>query len=83
MPVHEQHTDISTARKVNSAGQENSRKRSDSTHAEPAQTSSAGFGGGLATWLKRVGLVGFLFFFIKGLVWLGIFFWAGTCAFQG
>jgi hypothetical protein len=24
-------------------------------------------------WLKRVGLAGFLFFLIKGLVWLSIF----------
>lgn len=23
-------------------------------------------------WLKRLGLAGFLFFFIKGLVWLGL-----------
>jgi hypothetical protein len=27
-------------------------------------------------WLKRIGFVGFLFFLIKGLVWLGIFIWA-------
>jgi len=27
------------------------------------------------TWLKRVGLVGFLFFLIKGLVWVGIGLW--------
>lgn len=24
-------------------------------------------------WLKRIGLAGFLFFLIKGLIWLGIF----------
>lgn len=24
-------------------------------------------------WLKRIGLVGFLFFLIKGLIWIGIF----------
>jgi|GEM_PF-559490 len=28
----------------------------------------------MKTWLKRVGVAGFLFFLIKGLVWLGIFF---------
>ncbi|WP_255552870.1 hypothetical protein [Aureivirga sp. CE67] len=28
-------------------------------------------------WLKKIGLVGFLFFFIKGLVWLAIFFGLG------
>jgi len=32
------------------------------------------------TWFKRVGIIGFLFFFIKGLVWIGIFIWAGKCA---
>lgn len=30
------------------------------------------------TWFKRVGLLGFLFFFIKGLVWLAIFYGLGT-----
>ncbi len=28
-------------------------------------------------WLKRFGVAGFLFFFLKGLVWLFIFFGAG------
>lgn len=32
-------------------------------------------------WLKRLGLAGFMFFLIKGLIWLGIFAWAGKCAF--
>ena len=27
-------------------------------------------------WLKGLGLAGFLFFFIKGLVWLAVFFGA-------
>jgi hypothetical protein len=27
-------------------------------------------------WVKRIGIAGFLFFLIKGLVWLGIFIWA-------
>ena len=26
----------------------------------------------MTTWLKRIGIVGFLFFLIKGLVWLAI-----------
>ncbi len=30
----------------------------------------------LKKWLKGLGLVGFLFFFIKGLVWLAVFFGA-------
>ncbi|GIV31188.1 MAG: hypothetical protein KatS3mg029_0547 [Saprospiraceae bacterium] len=34
----------------------------------------------LRAWLKRLGLAGFLFFLIKGLIWLGIFAWAGKCA---
>jgi len=25
-------------------------------------------------WVKRLGLAGFFFFLIKGLIWLGIFF---------
>lgn len=29
---------------------------------------------GLKTWLKRFGVGAFLFFFIKGLIWLAIFF---------
>jgi len=24
-------------------------------------------------WLKKIGIIGFLFFLIKGLIWLGIF----------
>ncbi|MBX2972314.1 MAG: hypothetical protein KF797_04370 [Flavobacteriales bacterium] len=30
------------------------------------------------SWLKRIGLAGFLFFLVKGLVWLAIFAGAGT-----
>jgi len=33
------------------------------------------------TWLKRIGIAGFLFFFIKGLVWLAIIAGVGKCAF--
>jgi hypothetical protein len=36
--------------------------------------------GKLKAWLKKLGVAGFLFFLIKGLVWLGIFIWAGKCA---
>ena len=35
---------------------------------------------GFKVWFKRLGIAGFLFFFLKGLVWLAIFFWAGKCA---
>tara|TARA_R110002072_G_scaffold200539_5_gene358259 strand:+ start:521 stop:658 length:138 start_codon:yes stop_codon:yes gene_type:complete len=32
---------------------------------------------GLKPWLKRIGVAGFLFFFLKGLVWLFIIFGFG------
>ncbi|MDX2047771.1 MAG: hypothetical protein SFU87_13355 [Chitinophagaceae bacterium] len=28
-------------------------------------------------WLKRLGWAGFLFFLIKGLIWLALIWWAG------
>lgn len=31
----------------------------------------------IKAWLKRLGVAGFLFFFIKGLVWIAIFLGAG------
>ena len=33
----------------------------------------AGAGGRVRRWLKRLGFAGFLFFTVKGLVWLGVF----------
>jgi hypothetical protein len=30
----------------------------------------------LVLWLKRIGIGGFLFFLIKGLIWLAIFYYA-------
>lgn len=33
--------------------------------------------GNAKSWLKKLGLTGFLFFLIKGLVWLGVFYFAG------
>jgi hypothetical protein len=35
------------------------------------------FGHNAVKWLKRVGVAGFLFFLIKGLVWLAIIFGIG------
>jgi hypothetical protein len=32
----------------------------------------------LQYWLKRIGVIGFLFFLVKGLIWLALFFGAGT-----
>jgi hypothetical protein len=29
-------------------------------------------------WIRRIGVVGFLFFLIKGLIWLAVFFGVGT-----
>jgi hypothetical protein len=34
----------------------------------------------ITLWLKRVGVAGFLFFLIKGLVWVAIFIGVGKCA---
>ena len=33
-------------------------------------------------WLKRVGIAGFLFFLIKGLIWIGVAVWAGKALFD-
>jgi hypothetical protein len=34
----------------------------------------------MSKWLKRMGVAGFLFFLIKGLVWIAVFVMAGKCA---
>ena len=31
----------------------------------------------LISWLKKLGWIGFLFFLIKGLIWLAIFYFVG------
>ncbi|UKN01599.1 hypothetical protein K6119_17900 [Paracrocinitomix mangrovi] len=31
----------------------------------------------LKVWIKRIGVVGFIFFLVKGLVWLAIFLGVG------
>jgi len=31
-------------------------------------------------WVKKLGVVGFLFFFLKGVAWLIVIFMAGKCA---
>jgi hypothetical protein len=36
----------------------------------------------LKNWLKRFGIAGFLFFLVKGLVWLAVFFFAGSKMFE-
>lgn len=45
-------------------------------------TSGANKKKSLMSWLKKLGVVGFLFFLIKGLVWLAVFFFAGSKAFE-
>lgn len=32
-------------------------------------------------WIKRLGLAGFLFFLVKGLIWIAVFAGIGRCAF--
>jgi hypothetical protein len=34
------------------------------------------------TWIKRLGWIGFLFFLIKGILWLVLFFFAGNEIFK-
>lgn len=29
---------------------------------------------GMVTWLKRLGIAGFLFFLVKGLIWIAVFY---------
>jgi hypothetical protein len=82
MPVHDSHTELQSAPSAE-PNQKGSHLAETATRAAKGLETSAPRKSGLIAWLKRIGLVGFLFFFIKGLVWLGIFFWAGTCAFQG
>lgn len=36
----------------------------------------------LKKWFARVGVAGFLFFLIKGLIWLAVFAFAGTQVFD-
>jgi len=31
----------------------------------------------LNKWLRRIGVAGFVFFLIKGIVWLFLFYWFG------
>jgi len=31
-------------------------------------------------WFQRLGWAGFLFFLIKGLIWLGVFIFIGKCS---
>lgn len=35
----------------------------------------------MGEWMKRLGMAGFLFFLVKGLVWIAIFAGIGRCAF--
>lgn len=48
---------------------------SDVTQPEPAGQVKPK--GRLKLWLKRIGVAGFFFFLIKGLVWIGVFVFVG------
>jgi hypothetical protein len=39
-------------------------------------------GSKIVLWFKRVGMIGFLFFLVKGLIWLGLFAWLGADIFK-
>jgi hypothetical protein len=41
------------------------------------KSSTASSSPGWAKWLKRVGWGGFIFFLIKGLLWLVLIYWIG------
>jgi hypothetical protein len=32
----------------------------------------------LPVWIKRIGIIGFLFFLVKGLVWIAVFLGIGS-----
>lgn len=55
------------------------KSRNQDATGEPVTQSSdtAEKGGGLRTWLKRIGIAGFLFFLVKGLAWLFVL-WGGA-----
>lgn len=40
-------------------------------------------GGRAGTWIKRFGVAGFVFFFVKGMVWLAIFAAGAFGVFRG
>jgi len=48
----------------------------------PSESPAPGRSKKLKTWLTRIGIAGFLFFLIKGLVWLAVFAFAGTQIFD-
>jgi hypothetical protein len=33
----------------------------------------------LKSWLKKIGIAGFLFFLIKGIIWIAVFVALGKC----
>jgi hypothetical protein len=35
--------------------------------------------GKFKSWLKKVGIAGFIFFTLKGLMWLFVLLWLGKC----
>lgn len=49
---------------------------------KPADTNQAKQQNKAVLWFKRIGLAGFLFFLIKGLVWLAVLFFGGKAIFD-
>jgi hypothetical protein len=47
------------------------------TQAAPPTPASPKKRGKLSTWLKRIGVAGFLFFLLKGLAWVFVL-WGGS-----
>lgn len=49
---------------------------------KPADTNETNHKNKALLWFKRIGLAGFLFFLIKGLVWLAVLFFGGKAIFD-
>lgn len=55
-----------------------SQRQAVSTPTAPLPDSTTSTSQRKTGWLKRLGWAGFLFFLVKGLVWLAVFFGVGT-----
>jgi len=53
-------------------------KKSENTDPSPPNKS----GSKLVLYLKRIGIAGFLFFLIKGILWLALFYFFGVKGFE-
>lgn len=55
-------------------GEQHFQESTENTQEKPEITKNKK----MIAWLKRLGLLGFLFFLIKGLVWLAVIFFGGS-----